>query len=117
MILDALCSLYVLMADRKKQLANVAFGGSWSEELIHKGKVQAVLDVLRQAARRCDEEDPRGPELTATLVYIERHVEKGRMYRIGIEKALSLQDPTQRQTEMLRYVSLIEAWIQPVKGT
>ncbi|MGH0003498.1 hypothetical protein ACQU0X_25770 [Pseudovibrio ascidiaceicola] len=101
------------MTDRKKQLANVAFGGSWSEELVHKGRVQAVIDVLRLAAENCDEEDPRGPELSASLVYIERHVEKGRMFRIGVEKSLSLQNPSQRKMEMLRYVSLIESWIHP----
>ncbi len=97
------------MVERKKQLSNVAFGGDWSEGLVVADGLQDVLIILRVSAMNCDETDPRGPQLNEVLDFIEQHIEKGKMLRAGIERALSQPNPGLRKSEASKYVSMIEA--------
>ena len=41
------------MVERKKHLANVAFGGGWSEELVEREMLSRIMGVLEKAAEDC----------------------------------------------------------------
>ena len=45
------------MADMKKQLSNVAFGGSWSEEILDTSTKAQALRQVEAAVLNCFEED------------------------------------------------------------
>ncbi|WP_161492638.1 hypothetical protein [Pseudophaeobacter leonis] len=61
----------------KKQLSNVAFGGSWSEEILNTSELLDALDVIAQAADDCVERDVRSAALEAALTRIQAKVGKG----------------------------------------
>lgn len=65
------------MTDIKKQLSNVAFGGSWSEEILSTSELLVALDVIAQAANDCVERDVRTAELETALTLIQAKVGKG----------------------------------------
>jgi hypothetical protein len=106
----ALCSLFVLMIERKKHLANVAFGGRWSEELVERDRLARFMAALDATASDCFDQDVYTRELIDALDYVQANVEKGPMLVAGFQKALLEPIPSLRQTEVQRYVGMIRNW-------
>ena len=98
------------MVERKKHLANVAFGGGWSEELVEKEMLSRVMVALEKAADDCFDRDVYYRELIDVLGYVKTNVEKGPMLVAGFQKALLEPLPTLRQAEVQRYVGMIRDW-------
>ena len=98
------------MVEYKDFLANVAFGGGWTENLIELEKVNQVMNVLRDAANECADKDVRTTELDEALDYVKSNVEKGNMLVTGFKKALSEINPDIRKNAVANYVDLIRDW-------
>ena len=108
--LDYKCSYFVLMVERKKHLANVAFGGAWSEELLERDKLSKVMAVLSKAAEDCADRDVSDGDLMAALDYVRTSVEKGPMLVSGLQNALLEPNQSIRQDGVRRYVRMIAEW-------
>lgn len=98
------------MADMKKQLSNVSFGGSWSEDILSKSETNAALDVLRWAASSCGECDVHGAELRAALEYVRMNVMKGEAMASAFSAALAIEDPEQREAASKDVYRRIKLW-------
>ena len=98
------------MVDSKKHLANVAFGGAWSEELLERDKLSKVMAVLNKAAEECADRDVSDEALMAVLGYVRTQVEKGPMLVSGLQNALLETNQSIRQDEVRRYVRMIAEW-------
>lgn len=98
------------MADREKQLGNVAFGGNWSEELLVLDKLNQLLEVIERAANECAERDVRDDELSQALEDVRTNIEKGPMLVASFEKSLASADPQHRRKETMRVARLIRLW-------
>ncbi len=103
--------LFYIMGDmeRNKQLANVAFGGDWSESIPIRENVAAALAVLRNAVDVCDEVDPRSPAVLTSLQLISDQVTRGRMLARTFTRASGIPDPAVRRIEMTRVLRNLEA--------
>jgi len=98
------------MVERKKHLANVAFGGGWSEELVEREMLSRIMTTLEQAAEGCFDQDVYNRELIDALGFVQAKVEKGPMLVAGFQKALLEPIPSLRQAEVQRYVEMIRNW-------
>jgi hypothetical protein len=98
------------MVERKKHLANVAFGGGWSEELDERDRLARIMAALDTAASDCFDQDVYTRELIDALDYVQTNVEKGPMLVAGFQKALLEPIPSLRQVEVQRYVGMIRDW-------
>ncbi|WP_156121756.1 hypothetical protein [Halocynthiibacter namhaensis] len=63
--------------DIEKQLKNVAFGGSWSEEILVNARFNGALIVIANAVVECRDHDVRTPELHEALDYVREKINKG----------------------------------------
>lgn len=95
----------------KKQLANVAFGGAWSEGILTRHEADEICRVLDDAVALCGEQDMRTPELETMLMQVEASIEKGFDLATGFRSALDLQEPGLRQMNAARYRDQIKRWI------
>lgn len=98
------------MADKKKQLSNVAFGGNWSEEILLIGELNAVLSVIDRAARECTDRDVEDEALHGALLYVSKNIEKGPMLVAAYIKGLRLTDQEMRRAEVMRVAGQIRVW-------
>lgn len=98
------------MADLKKKLTNVAFGGSWSEDILDRSTKEDALHVLEQAVLNCMDEDVRSPALHAALDYVRDKFGKGPELASAFLIAVGLQVPAMRQQEASRVLRLIKNW-------
>ncbi len=98
------------MVECKKHLANVAFGGAWSEELVLRDTLNQVMAALRRAAAECADRDVNDAEFLSALEYVRDNVEKGPMLVAGLQRALLEPNQTLRQTAATRYVQMIAEW-------
>ncbi len=98
------------MGERKKRLANVAFGGAWSEQIIEDDALESVMSVLRKACEECADRDVSDRDLMRALSYVRSNVEKGPMLVSGFQKALLEPNPAIRQESVKRYVDMIFTW-------
>lgn len=98
------------MADIKKKLSNVAFGGSWSEEILERSSKEDALHVLEQAVLNCMEEDVRTPALHAALDHVRDKFGKGPELASAFLVALAMPAPALRQQETSRVLRLIKNW-------
>jgi len=73
------------MVERNKHLANVAFGGAWSEEISEREALSRIMEVLFDAAAQCGEKDVRDRPLADALDYVYHNVEKGPMLVAGFQ--------------------------------
>lgn len=94
----------------KKKLSNVAFGGSWSENILNEDEMSRALSVLEWAVENCTEQDVKTPELYDALDYIRGRVGKGEILCDSILSSLSLSDPFQRQQTLYIYFGLVKRW-------
>ena len=99
-----------LMVEYKKHLANVAFGGAWSEELVARDALKSVMEVLYAAAANCGEQDVRDGALAEALAHVRCEVEKGPMLVEGFQKALLDPLPDLREARVKHYVDMIADW-------
>ncbi len=98
------------MVERKKHLANVAFGGAWSEEIVERQALSKVMSALEKAAAECFDQDVYCRDLIDALGFVQTNVEKGPMLVSGFQKALLEPIPALRQAEVQRYVKMIRDW-------
>lgn len=93
--------------DMKGKLGNVSFGGNWSEDILIRDQMDAVLDFLDCAARECVDRDVRGKEMDAVLTYVTENIEKGTMLAAALRQALDQPEAWLRQEAALRVVEQI----------
>ncbi|MCD9147934.1 hypothetical protein [Pseudophaeobacter flagellatus] len=98
------------MTDIKKQLSNVAFGGSWSEEILSTASLKAALHVINQAAEECAERDVATEELEEALGYIRAKIGKGSELAGQFSKAIRDPDQVMRKQGALRVAKSITRW-------
>lgn len=93
--------------DRAGQLRNVAFGGSWSEQIAGREALAEAIEGLRHAAQHADEDDPRiCPDVRAALNVATRQHPKGEMLRGAWLRAANLLEPAIRVRELARVAEL-----------
>jgi hypothetical protein len=98
------------MADVKNQFSNVAFGGSWSEEILNTSELLAALDVIDQAANDCVECDVRSTELEAALTLIQTKVRRGSELCDQFRLAISEQNQGLRMQNAQRAAQRLRLW-------
>lgn len=96
--------------EHERQLGAVAFGGSWSEDLVGAERVRAALSIIDAAVSRHAEEDPRGPDLDAALALLEREVDRGPMLTAAFRRAFRHPEPGLRDPELRRAAAALRAW-------
>lgn len=98
------------MTDIKNQFSNVAFGGSWSEEILNTSELLAALDVIDQAANDCVEYDVRSAELEAALGLIQTKVRRGSELCDQFSRAITEQDQGLRMQNAQRAAQRLRLW-------
>ena len=85
------------MASINQKLANVAFGGGWSEELLAGHELAESIQVIERAVNSCFEKDVRSEELEEALTHISTRLHKGQTLRQAFVASLSFSDPYTRE--------------------
>jgi hypothetical protein len=98
------------MADMKTQLANVAFGGSWSEEILDRSKLDDALEVNARAADDCVDQDVWAPPLLEALDYIKLNIEKGPKLVESFQAAILQPNQSIRYRDAKRSEASIKRW-------
>lgn len=89
--------------DREGQLANVAFGGAWSEQIAGNEALRNAMILIETAAERTRDVDlRRDHEVRDAMELLARAHPKGAMLSAAWGKALSLGSPDLRAAEMER---------------
>ncbi len=96
--------------ERKRQLANVAFGGDWSEAIVPREQLQVAMQTLRLAVRYCREADPRSAEVSDALVLIRR-MARGDILAEAFLKAGGVENMDVRHSEMQRVLMIIASTV------
>lgn len=96
--------------DRKSQLANVAFGGDWAEQIIPRETAQSAIEALERAVRGCRYEDYRNDAVRDALEVV-RVKPKGDLLASRFWKALSNRNPALREQEAGDALRLIRSAI------
>lgn len=73
-------------------------------------RLRAALAVIDAAVSRHAEEDPRGPDLDAALVLLEREVDRGPMLTAAFRRAFRHPEPGLREPELRRTAAALRAW-------
>jgi hypothetical protein len=95
-----------LAMERKRQLANVAFGGDWSEAIVPREQIQSAMQVLRLAVRYCQDVDPRTAEVNEALAHIRRKT-RGDLLADAFLKAAGIENRDVRLAELQRVLLII----------
>ena len=94
--------------DRSGQLRNVAFGGSWSEQIAGREELLHALETLKRAARRAGQHDPgQDMDVGPALDLASRDHPKGAMLRAAWARAAAITAPTLRVAELARVADLL----------
>ena len=97
--------------DRKGQLANVSFGGAWSEQIPRRERLAAAVALIGAAPARTTEEDLRDDlVLEEALRDVAATHPKGSELLASWERALSRPAPEERYRELIRLARLFAAW-------
>jgi hypothetical protein len=107
---DKVCSMFVHMADMKTQLANVAFGGSWSEEILDQSKLTDALEIIAHAAEDCVEQDVWTPALRDALQHIKQTIGKGPELAESFQVAVGQPNQSTRYRDAKRAEANIVRW-------
>jgi len=98
------------MIDIKTQLKNVAFGGSWSEEILRVSELEDALEVIANAAHSCTETDVRTSELKDALGFVANKIEKGPLLSAQFLKAVVIEDQDARSHAAQAVLLQIKSW-------
>lgn len=98
------------MTDMKTQLKNVAFSGSWSEEILVNSRYSDALSVLAGAVQECRDQDVRTAQLHEALEYLEEKINKGPELTRSFLKAVGEPNPDLRETAARSAYRNIERW-------
>ncbi|RPE72176.1 hypothetical protein EDD53_1324 [Pacificibacter maritimus] len=98
------------MADLKTQLKNVAFGGSWTEEILRVSELETALKVIVNAAETCTEIDVRTDELNEALSFVASKIEKGPQLRAQFLKAVVIEDQDARSSAAQHVLQQMQSW-------
>lgn len=96
--------------EHERQLGAVAFGGSWSEDLVGVERLRAALAIVDAAVARHAEEDPRGPDLDAALALLAREVDRGPMLARAFRRAFRHGEPGLREPELRKAADALRLW-------
>ena len=96
--------------EKKKQLANVAFGGNWSEEILIQDELRKVLDVIAHAVTHCADRDVEDEALLNAMLYIRKNVEKGPMLCTAFFRAIRIENQGLRYKEACKAEHMIRQW-------
>lgn len=98
--------------DRKQQLANVSFGGAWSEQIAADEALALAMARLDGAVMDTVAEDLRGdPELDAALSLVVAAHPKGSMLARAWRKGLAIENAGVRSFELQRIAELFREGI------
>ena len=75
----------------KDKMSNVAFGGSWSEEILINEELREILAVIELAVSECMERDVEDEKLLQSMLYVRKNVEKGPMLCAAFFKGIKLE--------------------------
>ncbi|MCY4207585.1 MAG: hypothetical protein OXD29_06500 [Roseovarius sp.] len=95
------------MANLKKQLRNVAFGGNWSEDIPAEEELRRAINVMEKTAKECAERDGRNEELMEAIHHIRRNMGNRQGLCESFLRALSNENPNLRRMEAKRIARLI----------
>jgi hypothetical protein len=98
------------MVDLKTQLKNVAFGGSWSEEILRVSELEAALNVIANAAGDCTEMDVRTDELKDAWSFVASKIEKGSQLKVQFLKAVVIEDQDARSCAAQTVLQQMQSW-------
>ena len=98
------------MAEHKKKMGNVAFGGAWSEEILVMDELAKVLATINDAAENCADQDVESEELLAAMLYVRKNIDKGPMLCAAFFKGLRISNQGLRQIEVKRVAVMIRTW-------
>jgi hypothetical protein len=98
------------MVDLKTQLKNVAFGGSWSEEILRVSELEAALKVIENATDTCTEIDVRTDELKDALSFVASKIEKGPQLKAQFLKAVVIEDQDARSSSAQQVLQQMQSW-------
>lgn len=94
--------------ERKDQLRNVAFGGSWSEQIAASEALEAAIDTLDDLASHADMMDPQShPAAVMALDMATVAHPKADMLRKAWMRAAARPEPANRVAELLSIVGRI----------
>ena len=96
--------------DKKTQLANVAFGGNWSEQLLRDDELHQVLDVIATAVTQSLDRDVEDEALLNAMLYIRKNVEKGPLLCAAFFKALRIENQGLRYDKLCKVEYMIRTW-------
>ena len=98
--------------DRKGQLANVAFGGAWSEQIAGEEALKQAMRHIEKAAGDSRHRDLCADVQTgAALQLLCAAHPKGAMMAAAWEKALGITDPALRVADLTRIALMIRSGI------
>jgi hypothetical protein len=98
------------MVDLKTQLKNVAFGGSWSEEILRVSELEVALKVIENAVGDCTEIDVRTDELNEALSFLAAKIEKGPQLKTQFLKAVVIEDQDARSCAAQTVLQQMQSW-------
>ncbi|SEL38764.1 hypothetical protein [Pacificibacter marinus] len=98
------------MVDLKTQLKNVAFGGSWSEEILRVSELEAALSMIENAADTCIELDVRTDALNEALSFVASKIEKGPQLKAQFLKAVVIEDQDARSCAAQHVLRQMQSW-------
>ncbi|MDT8853561.1 hypothetical protein RNZ50_00645 [Paracoccaceae bacterium Fryx2] len=83
--------------DRKTQLANVAFGGDWAEQIEPREAVASALHTLQRGGAAATDRDPRSPAVLVAVDFLCGRIARGHLMAQSWRAAADLADQGQRQ--------------------
>lgn len=98
--------------DRKGQLANVAFGGAWSEQIAGNEELKDAMRRIERAVGESAGRDLRNDQaVSAVLRLLTDGHPKGAMLVAAWRKALEIKDTGLRVTELKRIAAMLRSGI------
>ena len=96
--------------DRERQLANVAFGGAWSEQIAGNERLAEAMQCIEATVIDCEERDLRSESaIKDALAVVSAAHPKGRLLAQAWEKGLNVGNAGLRKAELKRVADALRA--------
>lgn len=96
--------------DRKRQLANVSFGGAWSEQIAGNEQLVDAMQRIEAAVTESEEQDLRSNSaIKEALAVVAAAHPKGRLLSQAWEKGLNIGNSGMRKAELKRVADALRA--------